>query len=283
MNSKQVILISVATVALVAIFLFGKTKNEQKISEAKMQAAKENVFDIDQYLKLAKENLKSKDTISLIESAENDFKKLSATNQKIEKQAAAERLASLLAAAGDPLGSAYYFNEAASLGNTASLWHGAGENFLALAGNISAPSTQSYLYDAAINAFKNAIDLEPENLNHKIKLGAVYVEQGTNPMQGISMLLDVVKQDSTNAEAQFTLGKFSMVSGQFEKAINRLEKVLHSQPQNSEALFLLAEAYRNTGNIKKAVENFEKCKKQIDNPALKEEIDRYIEETKNIK
>ncbi|HRN94463.1 MAG: tetratricopeptide repeat protein [Chitinophagales bacterium] len=280
MNIKQIILVSVAVVALIGFFLFGKTKSTKKNVEAKAPASQEEVFDIQQYLKLAKQNLKSKDTLTLIENAENAFK---VASESTAKQAAAENLAALLVSAGDPLSSAYYYNEAAKLGNSAALWHGSGENFLALAHSISAPTTQSYLFDAAINAFQKAADAEPNNLNHKVKLGAAYVEQGTNPMQGVTMLLDVAKQDSTNIDAQFTLGKFSMVSGQFEKAINRLEKVLHSQPQNSEALFLIAEAYRNMGNISKAVEYFEKCKQQIDNEAIRIEIDRYIEETKNIK
>lgn len=280
MNIKQIVLVSVAVVALIGFFFFGKTKSAKKNAEAKAPASQEEVFDIQQYLKLAKQNLKSKDTLTLIENAENAFE---VASESTAKQAAAENLAALLSSAGDPLSSAYYYNEAAKLANTAALWHGSGENFLALAHNISVPTTQSYLFDAAINAFQKAADAEPNNLNHKVKLGAAYVEQGTNPMQGVTMLLDVAKQDSTNIEAQFTLGKFSMVSGQFEKAINRLEKVLHSQPQNSEALFLIAEAYRNMGNISKAVEYFEKCKQQIDNEAIRTEIDRYIEETKNIK
>ena len=284
MNIKQVILVGAATLALLGFFLFGKTKNTQKITATPQQHADhEQVFDIHQYLKLAKENLKSKDTLALIEAAEKTFKGLSAQAERPAKQAAAEKLAALTAAAGDPLGSAYYYNQAAEIGNTATLWHNSGENFLVLAGSVSAPTTQSYLFDAAINAFKNAADLEPKNLSHQIKLGTAYVEQGTNAMQGITLLLDAVKQDSTNVEAQFSLGKFSMVSGQFEKAIYRLEKVLHSQPQNSEVLFLLAEAHKNTGNVAKAVEYLEKCKQYIDNEALKKEIDRYIEETKSIK
>lgn len=283
MNSKQILLIGVAVVALLGFFLFGKTKSSKKNIEAKASTSQEEVFDIQQYLKLAKQNLKSKDTLALIEDAEKSFNNYSAATDATAKQAAAQKLAALLASAGDPLSSAYYYNEAAKLANSAALWHGSGENFLALAHNISAPTTQSYLFDAAINAFQKAAEAEPNNLNHKVKLGAAYVEQGTNPMQGVTMLLDVAKQDSTNIDAQFTLGKFSMVSGQFEKAINRLEKVLHSQPQNSEALFLIAEAYRNMGNISKAVEYFEKCKQQIDNEAIRIEIDRYIEETKNIK
>ncbi len=97
-------------------------------------------------------------------------------------------------------------------------------------------------------------------------------------MQGIAMLLDIVKKDSSNAEAQFMLGKFSMMSGQNEKAINRLEKVLHSQPQNLEAMFLLAQAYKSTGNKERAVKLFKQCRNLIENEEVQREIDKYIEE-----
>jgi len=72
-----------------------------------------------------------------------------------------------------------------------------------------------------------------------------------------------------------------MMSGQNEKAINRLEKVLHSQPQNLEAMFLLAQAYKSTGNKEKAVNLFKQCRKLIDNEEIQKEIDRYIEELKS--
>jgi tetratricopeptide (TPR) repeat protein len=281
MNIKQIILIAATFLALVGLYLFGKTKNPKKAYEPPKQPAQEQVFDMREYLRLAKQNLTSTDTLALIVAAENEFKRLSETTQRSEKVAAAEHLSALHAAVGDPLGSAYYYQQAAVLANDAGRWHRAGENFLSLAGVVSVPATRDYLYQAAITSFERASELESDNLSHKVKLGTAYVEQGSNPMQGISILLDVVKQDSTYAEAQFALGKFSMLSGQFEKAISRLEKVLHSQPQNTEVLFLLAEAYRNTGNNQKAVEYFEKCKKQVDDPALKKEIDRLIEITKS--
>lgn len=284
MGIKQIALAAIAFVLLITFFLFGKTKDTKKVAEAKAETAQEEeVFDIQQYLKQAQENLKSKDTLALIRQAIERYDNISDKSERDTKQAAAKKIADLMGAAGDPLGSAYYFNKAAELANTATLWHESGENFFELTGHISAPTTRTYLYDAAIDAFKNASDLEPEKLSHQIKLGEVYIEQGTNPMHGVSLLLEAAKQDSTNLEAQFSLGKFSLVSGQYEKAIIRLEKVLSSQPQNTEVLFLLAEAHRNLGNISKAVEYLELCKRYIDNDALKKEIGRYIEETKNIK
>ena len=42
-------------------------------------------------------------------------------------------------------------------------------------------------------------------------------------MQGIMLLLDVVKQDPNNRNANLNLGMFAMKSGQYEKAVNRFK------------------------------------------------------------
>jgi tetratricopeptide (TPR) repeat protein len=113
-----------------------------------------------------------------------------------------------------------------------------------------------------------------------MKLAGTYIEQGTNPMQGIGILLDIVKKDPNNADAQLMLGKFAMMSGQFEKAIQRLEKVIYLRPRSNDVLFLLAIAHENNGNKQKALELLEQCKKQEQNPDLKREIDSYINRLK---
>ena len=97
-------------------------------------------------------------------------------------------------------------------------------------------------------------------------------------MQGISMLLDIVKKDPNNADAQLMLGKFAMMSGQFEKAIERLEKVVYLRPQSNDALFLLAMAHQNLGHKDKAIELLEKCSKNEKNPELRKEIEGYIKQ-----
>ncbi|MCS6818471.1 MAG: hypothetical protein NZ522_00870, partial [Chitinophagales bacterium] len=253
MGKKQIVVIAVAFVALILTYLFSPTKKNKTVKP--LTESKENqkdTFDIQQYLKLAKENLKSKDTLALIEQQEQIFQKLSEATERTAKKQAAKVLSDLHGAAGDPIGSVYYLSKAAELSNDPELWHQAGEAFLLLATSVSAPATKNYLFKSSIKAFGNAASLEPESLIHKVKLGTAYVEEGANPMQGITILLEVVKKDSLHPEANFALGKFSMVSGQYEKAIGRFEKVLHSQPQNAEALFLLAESYRGMGNKIKA-------------------------------
>ena len=101
--------------------------------------------------------------------------------------------------------------------------------------------------------------------------------------KGVSILLEIVRKDSNNVDAQLMLGRFGLISGQTDKAIARFEKILYLQPQNSEALFLLAEAYDSQGNKEKALELLEKCKKTVKDPKAKKEIEDFIENIKKAK
>jgi len=95
-------------------------------------------------------------------------------------------------------------------------------------------------------------------------------------MKGVTLLRDITSKDSTNIAANVILGKLAIQSGQFDKAIKRLELVLSLQAKNTEALYFLAEAYKGQGNKGKAIELFEKCKKMVNNPDFTKEIDQYI-------
>jgi|TARA_B110000967_G_scaffold36737_1_gene35989 TolA-binding protein len=55
---------------------------------------------------------------------------------------------------------------------------------------------------------------------------AIRAVQSEDPMSGIQDLLTIVEEDSTQLDAQYYLGLFSIKSGQFEKAVNRFEKVI---------------------------------------------------------
>ena len=47
---------------------------------------------------------------------------------------------------------------------------------------------------------------------------AVALVNGQEPMRGIKMLLEIVKEEPNNVEALWNLGLFSVKSGQYEKA-----------------------------------------------------------------
>ena len=119
--------------------------------------------------------------------------------------------------------------------------------------------------------------MDSTKTENRIRLAGAYMEDGGQPMTGVLMLLDIVKKDSSNVDAQLMLGRFGLISGQIDKAIARFEKVLYLQPQNSEALFLLAEAYNDQGNKQKAIDLLERCKKTVKDPATKKDIEKAIE------
>ena len=77
------------------------------------------------------------------------------------------------------------------------------------------------------------------------------------------------------------LGRLAVVSGQYDKAIARLEKLTKQHPKNAEAFYHLAEAYRAVGKNDDAIKALEQCKKLVNDPAFSAQIDNYIQQIKN--
>jgi cytochrome c-type biogenesis protein CcmH/NrfG len=138
----------------------------------------------------------------------------------------------------------------------------------------------------AIDLFERAIKLNPENDNLKVGLGSCYIYgkgQSGNPqetMKGIQALLAVVRKDSTNMKAQMVLGVGGLVSGQFEKAIPRLQKVVEAEPKNVEAIAYLADAYAGKGNKAEAIKWYNISKQLINDKHYTEEVEQRIKALK---
>ena len=99
-------------------------------------------------------------------------------------------------------------------------------------------------------------------------------------MQGIALLLDVVKQDPNNHNANLNLGLFAMKSGQYDKAVIRFKTVIAQKPE-AEPYFYLAESYKQLGMKKEAIDAYQKCKEMMPDAAFDLRIDEYIKELKN--
>jgi len=136
--------------------------------------------------------------------------------------------------------------------------------------------------DEAIRLFQEAIKLNPNNEDLKIGLGSSYVfGKGRNgdpqqTMKGILELLGVVRRDSTNMKAQLVLGIGGYVSGQYDKAISRLTKVIIAQPDNLEAIAFLADTYAAQGNKADAIKWYNVSKRLANNPEYSKEVDNRI-------
>jgi cytochrome c-type biogenesis protein CcmH/NrfG len=134
-----------------------------------------------------------------------------------------------------------------------------------------------YLQSKFKESLEEALKINPDNLDTKVDLAGLLMEEDANVMAGVEILLDVVEKEPQNIEANLLLGRFGIVSGQYDRAVMRLETVISQDPTNSEAYFFLGEAYNALGKIGKAVEMFEICKTLVDNPEFERELDLYIE------
>lgn len=174
---------------------------------------------------------------------------------------------------------AYFHTLKAEITPTSENWELAGDRQLSVSANeVYDSDFNGLLYEEALSAYQKAIDLDSSNLELQVKLGSAIVDRSPQPMQGISLLLGVIGKDSMHVNGNLALGKFGIISGQYDKAVIRLEKVLSLQPENTEALFLAGEAYSSLGNTEKAVLYLSRCKELVENEELKKEIDAYLQQ-----
>ncbi len=156
-------------------------------------------------------------------------------------------------------------------------WIKTGDKFTDAYQNTQDTLTQPALVQKAIAAYQKAIEFKPGSLEAKTGLGIAYVSGTPNPMQGIQLLLEVVKQEPNNIKANMNLGLFSMKSGQYDKAVNRFKTVIAQKPQ-PEAWFYLASAYENLGNKEEAIAAYLQSKELAADPSLGQFVDRKIQE-----
>lgn len=152
----------------------------------------------------------------------------------------------------------------------------AGQFYMEVAGIKAEPSVQLWAAYGAVNCFKQALDLQPDNDTTKLLLASAYIEGTGEIMNGVSILKEITARQPDNIPANLMLGKMDIQSGQIEKAIPRFEKILQAEPNNREALYFLAEAYKGRGDKAKAIETFERLKKIVNDPDFSKDIDDYI-------
>lgn len=204
-----------------------------------------------------------------------------ATGEKA-KSAAAHEAAHFWAAKVPEL-EAYYHYHAGDLENNLEELVNAGDQLFLQFRQSKNLEIKNNLITFALRSYEAALKLSPNDNTLKLKTGTVYVEGSKEPMKGITLLREVIASEPDNVPALILLGRFSIMSGQYDKAKERLDQALTISPSNAEALFFMAITQQGLGNNEKAIELFEACKKLVDNPDFDAEIDGYIEDLKSNK
>jgi cytochrome c-type biogenesis protein CcmH/NrfG len=135
----------------------------------------------------------------------------------------------------------------------------------------------------AITSFEKVVAINEQNLEAKNAMAICYVQNDLDIMKGVQILKDVVKRDSNNVQANYTLGMLSRRSGQWDKAKIRFEKLAKLDPLNSEAYFYLGETYSSLNMKKEAIIAYETCMNLIPNQESKDEIKKLIDNLKQTK
>ena len=130
----------------------------------------------------------------------------------------------------------------------------------------------------AIATYKKVLELNPANLNAKTDLGVCYAEGTGDPMQGIMLLREVVTTNPEHENAQLNLGFLSVKSGQYEKALERFDKVLAINPKRFDVYIYKGETSLQMGNKEKAMAYFQKFMKESPDENMKMQVSAYIKE-----
>lgn len=96
---------------------------------------------------------------------------------------------------------------------------------------------------------------EQSALDAKVDEAVAIIQNGEGaPMQAIGMLLDVLKEDPNHEKALLWLGNFSMMSGQWEKAIDRFHQLSQLRPEVEIYTLNKVQALLQTGDTTRALD-----------------------------
>jgi tetratricopeptide (TPR) repeat protein len=210
------------------------------------------------------------DTVLAIEN------ELSAVRDSSRMAVVFSNLSNVWRRAGQVQVAAYYNAKAAKLENSEKKLTFAGQIFLQLMENEHSPSIQLLDATEAVSCLERALKINPDDEEAKLALATGYIEGTGEPMRGVQILLAITRQKPDDVPANMLLGRMSIQSGQFDKAIGRFEAILKTEPENKEALYFEAQAFEGKGDKKKAIELLEQCKRIVNDPAFSKDIDQHI-------
>jgi thioredoxin-like negative regulator of GroEL len=243
MNKQQLIVIASAAALFFTLYFGCDVKNrEQKAIETNRVLAPVTL-DIKDRIEHALESL-----------APAQKADIQALTEKIEKggPSVLKQLSGAWHNNGHDEIAAHYAEEVAKKENTDEAWSIAGANYYLGIQQSEDKDVRDFCRDKAVDAFQSAASLNPTKLEHRINLALCYTENPVqdNPMKGILMLRELDTQNPENVAVNVQLARLAIKTGQYDKAVGRLEKIIVKETNNPKVICLLAEAYEGAKNPK---------------------------------
>ena len=279
MNKAQWITIGIGVLIVAALFLFGRTGPYKSGISKNFQSTPQSELSADSILFHAKEILNPAQ-IQWMNDLEQSVIRGDVKKQKLDVFHQLAHFWKDSARIFEPY--AWYEAEAARLENSEKSLTFAAHLILENLRNEESDQLKRWKALQAKDLFERSLRINDKNDSTIVGLGACYIfgNIADNPMEGILKVRQVVEKDSTNIYAQMILGQGSLLSGQYDRAIDRFEKVLNLQPVNLEAILLMAEVFERKEDKANAIKWYSKALPLALNPAMSSALEKRINELK---
>lgn len=278
MGKKQIGVIVLGLSLLLSLFFFAPNKKSKNETTPVKNNQPSNTQSLQDYENKTKKSL----TVALLDTLnglEENVTKNSSSPKQLENNY--RKIADFWKNQNNTPLTAWYSYKIAETNKLKIAYENACNNFLIAINNEKDSLISNNLVTFALLSFENAQKQGETSVDLTIKMARLYTESSQEPMKGIGLLRGIIAKDSNNIPTLIELGRLSIMSGQYEKAKERLEKVMRLQPENTEALYFLAVTNEGLGNKELAIKQLEMCKILVGNPEFDAEINEYIKNLKN--
>jgi len=229
---------------------------EQKAVERSRAMALEQT-DLQVLLQEAKSDLPEKEQTQVADLE----RRLSEVREDSNRVALLKQLSGKWYSLGEPAIAGGYAEQVAETLQTEESWSIAGTTYSICVQRSEEERVRDFCTDHAVSAFENAISLNPDNVANRVNLALLYTENPSedNPMKGVQMLLDLNRKHPKNVSVLNSLGRLAIKTGQYERAVERLEKAVSLDPENRNAACLLSRAYQGLGEESESARYQRRC------------------------
>lgn len=197
-------------------------------------------------------------------------------SSKEEVKSSTEEIAAIYQELGKYDSAGYYLSLIADQQSDMELAEKAGNAFYEAFSFALDPEKVTYTAEQTRKYLTMVLDNDLTRLDLKTKVAMTYVSS-SNPMQGITMLREILEQDPQNEDGLFNMGVLSMQSGQYKRATERFEELIQYHPDNLQGQFYLAVSYFEAKQNNKAKAQFEKVKTMTQDEVILGSIEGYLD------
>lgn len=174
----------------------------------------------------------------------------------------------------------YYYEQVAAARPGEKIFQKAADQYFEAFSFAATPERSKELGAKAQSLYGQVLKNNPSNLDAKTNLAMTYIAMGEAPMQGITLLREVIAADPNNEKAVFNLGILSIQSGQHDKAVERFRHLTKINPKHVQGNFYLAVSLAATGQKEEARQVFLKAKKLDPDQGFQTSVDNELAKLK---